>query len=96
MTLPSSRFLHFLQQVPSNCHTFADEIRSSLETEITVVHCRGLEEYTTYPHTKLFYIARAFVCESSKYSSSDRAKIVKILNMQFSQASYYSLPLTSE
>jgi len=96
MTLSPSWFLHLLQQVPSNCHTCTDEIRSSLETEITVVHCRGLAEYTTYPHTKLLYITRAFVCKPSKYSSSDRAKVVKIVITQFSQASYYFLPLTSK
>jgi len=95
MTLPPSWFLHFLQQVPSNVHTCTEEIRSSLETEITVVHCRGLAEYTTYPHTKRFYITRAFVCKTSRYSSADRANILKILIMQFSQATYYFLPLTS-
>lgn len=83
MTLPLSWFLHFLQQFSSNCHTCTDEIRSSLETEITVVHCRGSAEYTTYPHTKLFYITRAFSVNSPNILLQIEQKLRRFLSCSF-------------
>jgi hypothetical protein len=94
MTLAPSWLLHFLQQGRSNCHTCTDEIQSSLETECTFVHYSGLAEHTTVSQTKRCYIKRVFTILQA-FLSPDTAQIAKIFIIQFSQVSYYLLPLNS-